>query len=150
MSLVSDSELALSKGVPELDGLVSGPGDDLSVVSGESYRENLLGVANKSAFSLAGLDVPQSKGTIPRGTQAELAIRRDHNVLNEVRVSNEGLDGESIVAILASQLPNEDSLVSRCRQQKLWVFWGSGEGSNPARVANQLSSLFKMLTAHFQ
>jgi hypothetical protein len=65
MSLVSDSELALSKGVPELDGLVSGSGDDLSVVSGESYRENLLGVANKSTFSLAGLDVPQSKGTIP-------------------------------------------------------------------------------------
>ena len=35
MTLVHNVELALSQGVPELDGPVTGTGDDLTVVGGE-------------------------------------------------------------------------------------------------------------------
>lgn len=43
-SMYLDGVLALGQGVPQLDGLVSGAGDDLTVVRGESNRHNVLGV----------------------------------------------------------------------------------------------------------
>lgn len=48
MALVLDLELALAEGVPELDGLVAGAGDDLSVVGAEGDGEDVLGVANEA------------------------------------------------------------------------------------------------------
>ena len=45
----SNGVLALSKSVPQLDGLVAGSRDDLSVVSREGDRENVLGVGNELA-----------------------------------------------------------------------------------------------------
>ena len=143
VSLVGDSELALAQSVPELDRLVPRAGNDLAVVSREGDRQNLLGVSNKAALSLSGLDVPEAEGSVPRGTQAELAIRRDDDILNEVRVSDQGLDGKAVVALLAGELPDKDGLVTRGREQKLRVLRGGGKGSDPAGVAEKLSTLLE-------
>jgi len=49
VTLLSDGEFAVSKGVPEFDGTVAGSRNDLSVVCGEGNGENIVGVADKSA-----------------------------------------------------------------------------------------------------
>lgn len=56
--------LALTENVPQLDGLVAGSRDNLTVVRGESNREHILGVANKAAGGGAGVDIPQTEHAI--------------------------------------------------------------------------------------
>ena len=56
--------LALTKNVPQLDGLVTGSRDDLAVVRGERNTEHILGVANKAACGGASVDVPQAEHAI--------------------------------------------------------------------------------------
>ena len=50
MGLFLDGVLALSQGVPQLDGLVPGPRHDLPVVGGEGHGEDLLGVGLEPAI----------------------------------------------------------------------------------------------------
>ena len=64
-TLISDGVLAFTKGVPQLDGLVSRPRNDLSVVNGEGNGENVLGVADESSGSFTRVDLPKSEGTVP-------------------------------------------------------------------------------------
>jgi hypothetical protein len=87
VTLILDGVLALAKSVPKADGLVARARNDLSVVSGESNAENILGVTNESLGGGSSVKVPQAEGVIPRSREGELAIRGDDNVLNEVRVS---------------------------------------------------------------
>ena len=65
VTLLSDSELAISKGVPELDCSIAGAGNDLSVVGGEGNRENIIGVSNESAGGSTGGELPQAESLIP-------------------------------------------------------------------------------------
>ena len=60
----SDGDLALTEGVPQLDGSVAGSRDDLSVVRGESNREDILLVSNESLGGSTGLQVPETEGTV--------------------------------------------------------------------------------------
>jgi len=87
VAIFGDVELALTQGVPELDSLVARARNNLSVLGAESTRQNVLGVSDKSASGLACLDVPQSESVVPRGRQSEMAVRGDHDILNEVRVA---------------------------------------------------------------
>ena len=66
VTLLLDGVLALSKGVPQLDGLVAGSRDNLTIVSGESHAHNILGMIFKTAGGLAGAQIPEAKGLIPR------------------------------------------------------------------------------------
>jgi len=65
VSILLDGVLALGKGVPQLDGLVPGAGDDLSVVGGESHRHDVLGVVLEPPGGLSGGEIPQSEGLVP-------------------------------------------------------------------------------------
>jgi len=49
VAVLLEGELALSNGVPELDGLVSTGGDDLSVVVREAAGEDFLGVSDEES-----------------------------------------------------------------------------------------------------
>lgn len=80
VSLVLDIVLALSQGVPELDGLVARSRNDLSVVCAEADRQDVRCVANKAAGSGASVEIPKTKGVVPRGRQSELSIGGDDNV----------------------------------------------------------------------
>jgi len=66
VSLIFDGVLALSKSIPKLDGSVSRSRNDLSVISGESNAQNVLGVSNKSSSGGSGVKIPQSEGSVPR------------------------------------------------------------------------------------
>ena len=50
VGLFLDGVLALSQGVPQLNGLVPGPRNDLPVVGGEGHGEDLLGVGLEPAI----------------------------------------------------------------------------------------------------
>jgi len=63
--------LALAAGVPDLDLVVKGTGEDLTVISRDGNREDILGVADELGDALALLDVPETDGVIPGGGESE-------------------------------------------------------------------------------
>jgi len=102
VSLVGQSELALSEGVPELDGLVSGTGDDLTVVSGEGHGQNIGFVSDESSSGGGMLQIPEAESTIPGSRKSKISITAHHDILDKVGVTRETLVGLSIAAWLVS------------------------------------------------
>jgi hypothetical protein len=68
-------------------------------------------VADELAGGKAGVEVPETEGLVPRRREGELAVRRDHDVRDEVVVAVEDLLGEAERALLARKLPDDDGLV---------------------------------------
>ena len=66
MALVGDGVLAITEGVPELDGEVARSGDDLAVVGGEGDGQDVVGVADKAAGGRTGGQLPEAEGLVPR------------------------------------------------------------------------------------
>ena len=60
-----NGEFADTVDVPNLKVLIDGTGSNLSIVWGESNREDIFGVTDKSLSGLSSLEVPESDGTIP-------------------------------------------------------------------------------------
>jgi hypothetical protein len=77
VTLVGDSVLAVSEGVPELDGSVARAGDDLAVVGGEGDGEDVVGVADESAGGHTGGQLPQTEGLVPGRGERVGAVRGD-------------------------------------------------------------------------
>lgn len=113
LSLSTEGELALSKGVPELDGLISGSRDDLTVVKGEGNRKNILLVTDKSSGGLSRTDLPKSQGSIPRSRKSKLSIRRYNRAHNWFAVSREKTSSVSWILIFWCELPNHQLLITR-------------------------------------
>lgn len=84
MALVGDGVLAVTEGVPQLDGAVTRAGDDLSVVGGEGDGENIVGVADESSGGGAGGELPQTESLVPRGRQGVSTVRGD-NLTNQLQ-----------------------------------------------------------------
>lgn len=78
MALVGDGELAVTKGVPELDGAVTGSGDNLAVVGGERNGEDVVGVADEGPGGLTSGELPQAEGLVPGGGQSVGTVGGDH------------------------------------------------------------------------
>ena len=78
VALVGDGELAVTEGVPQLDGAVTGTGDDLTVVGGERGGQNVVGVADESAGGVASGELPQTEGLVPGGRQSVSTVGGDH------------------------------------------------------------------------
>ena len=107
MTILGDVELAFSESVPELDGSISGSRDDLSVVGGEGDGEDIGGVTDESTGGQSGVEVPKSKGLVPRGGEGELTVGGDDDVRDESVVSGEDSLGESKGSFVSSKLPPE-------------------------------------------
>ena len=78
MSLFSDSELAVTESVPELDGTIAGSGDNLSVVGGEGDGENIVGVSNKASGGGTGGKLPETESLVPGGGECVGTVGGDH------------------------------------------------------------------------
>lgn len=111
MAVILDIVLALSEGIPELDGPVTGPGDDLSVISTEADGKDVRIVADESTRCLACVQVPETKSVIPRCGEGELAIGRDDDIRDEVVVSVQNTFWIAIRSLVTGQLPDDDGLV---------------------------------------
>ena len=104
--------LALTEGVPKLDGLVTGSGDDLTVVLGESDGEDVLLVADENADGGTGVQVPKAEGLIPGAGEGELAIGGDDDVGDGGGVTGEGLAGVTVRVLIGGQLPDHDGMIA--------------------------------------
>jgi hypothetical protein len=65
VSIFNDGEFAFTEGVPQLNSAITRSRDNLTVVSTESNREDILGVSNEAAGANTRVDVPETKGVIP-------------------------------------------------------------------------------------
>ncbi|KAF0730094.1 hypothetical protein Ae201684_012390 [Aphanomyces euteiches] len=149
VAVFGDGVLAFTQGVPQLDRAIAGAGNDLTVVSRKSDRQDILRVSNEAAGGDAGVQVPQTEGTIPRAGQGELTIRRDDNIFDEVGVA--GQTAASIAVVfrvgVVGKLPDKDGLVAGRRDDQVGVFARSGDGSHPVvAVAGELSSKNQLIT----
>jgi len=97
VTIFGDVVLALTEGVPELDGLITRTGNNLTVVSRERDRQNIVGVTNETTGGGTVVQIPKTESVIPRSREGELTIGRNGNILNEVRVTDERLTGNTIV-----------------------------------------------------
>jgi len=148
LSLSTEGELALSKGVPELDGLISGSRDDLTVVKGEGNRKNILLVTDKSSGGLSRTDLPKSQGSIPRSRKSKLSIGGDNNIGDEVVVSTKSTTGVSsgvVLSILSgmrfsSKVPYEDGLITGGGENNVLVLRGGGDGGYPVSMSFECSA----------
>lgn len=77
MALVGDGELAVTKGVPQLDGSITRSRDNLAVVSREGNGQDVIVVADESAGGVSGSQFPQTEGLIPRAGESIGTIRGD-------------------------------------------------------------------------
>lgn len=160
MALIGDGELAVTKSVPELDGPIAGSGDDLSVVGGEGDGEDIVGVANKSAGGGARGQLPEAESLVPRGGEGICTIRGDnldsvsvqipkkcrnfqskieaentYTVGDNVGVTVERALGVTVGSLIAGQVPDDEGLVARSRQEHIGILQGGREGGNPSAVA---------------
>lgn len=149
MTIFGDVELAFTQSVPQLDGSVSGSGDDLSVVSGEGDGQNVTGVTDESSSGFTGVQVPQSQSLVPRSGQGELTVGRDDNVRDEVVVTVQDLLGVTVFAVFSGELPDDDLLVSGTSQDHVGVFAGGGDGGDGTTVTDT-STLVDDLLGHFE
>lgn len=78
MALVSDGELAVTQGVPELDGTVTRTRNDLTVVGGERDGEDVVGVADEGTGGVTAGQLPQTEGLVPRRGQSVGTVGGDH------------------------------------------------------------------------
>jgi len=112
VSILGDGVLALAESVPQLDGAVTRARHDLAVVSREGNAQDVLLVVVELSGGLALSQVPQTQSAVPRARQAELTVRRDDGIRNEVTVTLESLVWNAARRVVLVQLPNNQSLVS--------------------------------------
>jgi hypothetical protein len=127
--VLGDGVLALSKDVPQLDGLVARSRHDLAVVGREGNRQDIASVADETASAVSSGNLPQTQSLIPRARQSELTIGRDGNIRHEVRVSTESTEGNTIVGVIASKLPDDDGLVYSLGSRKQLLYREKQTGS---------------------
>lgn len=160
MSLLGDGELAVSKGVPQLDGPVAGSRDNLSVVGREGNGEDVVGVSHESASGGTGGQLPEAESLVPGGGKGVCTVRRDnldsvsaqefptnaqfpscqrlgttYTVGDDVRVAVQRALGVTVGRLIAGQVPDDEGLVARTRQQHIGVLQRGREGGNPSAVA---------------
>ena len=111
VAILLDIVLAFSKGVPELDCPVTRARDNLSVVSAEADGKDIRGVADETAGSETGVEVPEAEGVVPRGGERELAVGGDDDVRDEVVVSVEDALRVTVLVLIPSQCPDDYRLV---------------------------------------
>jgi len=115
VTIFGDVVLALTEGVPELDGLITRTGNNLTVVSRERDRQNIVGVTNETTGGGTVVQIPKTESVIPRSRESELTIGRDGNIFNKVGVTNERLTGNTIVHLISGKVPDDDGLITRGR-----------------------------------
>jgi len=147
-----DSEFTNTVDVPDLDVLVDGAGDNLSVVWGESNSEDILGVTDEGSVGGALLQVPESDGTIPGGGEAESAIGGEVDIRDEVRVSLQDLSWDTPFLVVIGvrdvllDVPDDEGTISGAGDQELSVLIGSDllfsdlHAGNPTVMALEATS----------
>jgi len=142
VGVLVDGVLALATGVPNLDLVVKGTGEDLTVISRDGNGKDILGVADQLRDALALLDVPETDGVIPGGAEGEARVTGEAELRDEVRVSREELLGAASLGgleVLVDKFPLDDGAIAGAREQELLLdtldaLLTDSEGGDPATV----------------
>ena len=145
MVVLVDGELALGTGVPDLDVLVEGTSDDLSVISGESNGEHIFLVTNQLGDGAAGGDVPETDGTIPGGREGETGVTSEFDLRDEVRVTSHHLSGDTPLLVVflftfGRKVPLDKSSITGAGEEEFLAvavdfLLTDGERGDPTTVA---------------
>merc|ERR1712029_412848 len=106
-----DSVLALGQGIPQLDGLVPGSGDNLTIVGGESDTQNIVVVILEAASGASSRQIPQAQVLVPGSGQGKVTIGGQNDIGDEVSMTMETLLRNAVLLVIAGQLPNDKRLV---------------------------------------
>lgn len=116
MALVSDGVLAVTQGVPELDGTVTRTRNDLTVVGGERDGEDVVVVADEGTGGSTAGQLPQTERLVPRRGEGVGTVGGDH------------LD-QSVFGplLMRSSLKEKDNIHSqrRCASDPADCAWGN-------------------------
>lgn len=74
----------------------------------------------EAARRLSCGQIPQAKSLVPRARECIVAVRRENDVADEVRVTVETLLGNTIAVVFAHQTPDDQCLV--CKIKFLWLW----------------------------
>ena len=146
--LILNGVLALAEGVPELNRLVAGGGDDLAVIDGEGDGEDVLGVADEAAGGGAGSEVPEAELAVPGAGEGELAIGGEDDVLDEVRVAGEAAAGDAVGAVFFGEGPDDDGFVAGGGDDHVGVVDRGGDGGHPVGVGTHGAAENQLLLRH--
>nr|GMC49608.1 Zinc finger, CCHC-type [Ipomoea batatas] len=138
--LVLNRVLALTQGVPQLDGAVTGSGDDLAVIDGEGDGEDVLGVADEAAGGGAGLKVPEAELGVPGAGEGELAVRGEDDVLDKMGMAGEAAAWNAKLRAILCERPNNDGFVAGGGDDKVGVVDWSGDCRHPIGVSLHCSA----------
>jgi len=147
LGISTNGVLALSEGVPKLDGLITRSTDNLTVVNTECNRKNILRVSNETTSGASRVDLPKTKGSIPTSRKGKLSITGDDDVTDEMGMSPQGTLGVTVGIVLAGvgvgETPDQDGLITGCGEDEVGVLGGGGDGCDPVAVATEGSSKAK-------
>jgi len=96
-------------------------------------------MADESDDALTLNQVPQSSSTIPGSSQSELAIDRQLDILDEVRVASESLVGTSEFLSRVDDIPDQQGLISGGSDEAAILI---ADGGDPSVVAFEDSVAF--------
>jgi len=148
-----NGELALRTGVPDLDFSVERASDDLSVISGQSNREDVSLVTNELGDGSAGGDVPEADSAVPGGREGKAGVTSELDLTDEVRVTGHHLSWGApltvlILLTLGLELPFDEGAITGTRKEELLslsidFFFTDGEGGNPTTVTFKEASVLE-------
>ncbi len=141
MLVLLDGVLALTQGVPELDGLVTTGRDDLSVVSRETDREDIALVGDEGSDRLTLIQVPESQSLIPRSRKSVSSIGRENDIGDGAVVAAQSLTGIAVGFTLRGELPDDDLLVTGRSDNGVGVSEAGSNSSDAVSVSLQVSSV---------
>ena len=109
-------------------------------------------MSDESSGGLASGNVPEAELGIPARRERKGAVRGNDNVRDEMGMASKSTTSVAIRVIFSSggmsELPDQDGLVARRRQQEVWVFRRCGEAGDPVTVALQRSTQNQVLSRH--
>lgn len=102
VTFLFDVILALSKGIPKLDGPVTRARDNLPVICAEADGKHVGGVSNKATGSQASVEIPKTESVIPGRRQGELTVGRNNDVGDKVVMAMKNALRISVGVLVAS------------------------------------------------
>jgi hypothetical protein len=144
LGIRSNGVFAFSEGVPQFDGLITRPTDDLTVVHAEGHREDVLGVSHETTSGTPRVNLPKTEGSIPTSRKSKLSITRDDDITHKVRVSTKSTLGVTVGIVFTGvgvgEAPDHDGFVTGSREDEVGVLGGGGDGCDPVAVTAEGSS----------
>ena len=142
-----ESVLALAQGVPQLDGAVATSREDQAVVGAHAHGKDVLGVSGHGLDRNTGLNVPETDGAIPGGSEGVEAVEGEADVLNDVGVSLQRSLGHSAIHdegrvvdhFAGLEVPDQASVITRSRHEGVISSRRGADGGNPSVVATEAS-----------